>query len=128
MVIEKLFSYSGFWDPFDVAVVDSHQPAAAVVVLSAMAAGLPVIATEGGAVFEVIEDGVDGLIVPRKNPAAMSERILMLVDNPSEMQRMGSAARSKIESSFQPESMGKALHSVYHAVVSNESLPRSFES
>ncbi|MCF6227438.1 MAG: glycosyltransferase family 4 protein [Planctomycetes bacterium] len=127
VVIEKLFSYSDFWQPFDVAVVDSHQPAAAIVVLSAMAAGLPVIATEGGAVFEVIEDGVDGMIVPRNDPATMSERILMLVDNPDEMQRMGGAARAKIEAKFKPEHMGKALHSVYYAIRNQERLPRSFE-
>lgn len=128
MVIEKLFSYANFWDPFDVAVVDSRQPAAAVVVLSAMAAGLPVIATEGGAVFEVIEDGVNGLIVPRKDPSALSERMLMLIENPAEMLRMGNAARAKIEASFQPDVMGKSLHSVYHAVCNDERLPRSFES
>ena len=92
-----------------------------------MAAGLPVIATEGGAVFEVIEDGVDGMIVPRNDPATMSERILMLVDNPEEMRRMGGSARAKIEARFKPEHMGKALHSVYHAVRNQERLPRSFE-
>ena len=51
-------------------------------VLEASSAGLPIVATMVGGVPEIIEDGVTGLLVPPKNPQALSAAILQLLKDP----------------------------------------------
>ena len=128
VVVESLYDYGRVWDPFDIAVIDTRQRASALMVLNAMANGRPVIATEGGAVFDLIEDGVDGMIVPRDNADALAERILMLVQNPGERLRMAKAAFEKVENEYRPADMATALHSVYAAALSGEPLPKLFDT
>lgn len=128
IVVEHLFDYSNIWQPFDIVVVDSRQPASALLVLHAMAGGRPVIATEGGAVFDLIEDGVDGVIVPRDQPDAMAERIEMLVRSPRERLRMGQAAFARVEQHRRAQDMAAALNTIYTAMLMDEPLPKSFET
>lgn len=128
VVIDNLYDYSRVWQPFDVVVVDSRQRAAALMVLNAMANGRPVITSEGGAVFDLIKDGVDGLIVPREDAAALAERILMLVQNPAERLRMAVAGYRKVEELYSPADMADALLSVYASMLAGEPLPKSVEN
>jgi glycosyltransferase involved in cell wall biosynthesis len=128
IVVENLYDYSRMWQPFDIVVVDSRQRAAALVVLHAMANGRPVIANEGGAVFDLIDDGVDGLIVPRHDADTLAERLLMLVENPEERLRMGREGFRKIEERFQPAEMAKACTGVYVALIRDEPLPRNLDA
>ena len=128
VVVQGLYDYAHIWDPYDVAVVDTRQSAAALMVLDAMANGRPVIATEGGAVFDLIQDGVDGMIVPRDDPDALAERILLLVQNPQERLRMAKAAFEKIEDGYRPGDMADSVNSVYRALLTDEPLPKAFEA
>lgn len=63
-----------------------------LVVLEAMAAGKPVIATNLGGNPEAIEDGVSGVLVPPHDPAALARAILSLHDDPALRRRMASAS------------------------------------
>ncbi|MCA8935350.1 MAG: glycosyltransferase family 4 protein [Planctomycetes bacterium] len=128
VVVQGLYDYARIWDPYDIAIVDTRQRASLLMVLNAMANGRPVIATEGGAVFDLIQDGVDGLIVPRDDPDALAERILMLVQNPAERLRMATAAFEKVEQHYDPGDMAYALNAVYAAMVTDEALPKTFDS
>ncbi|MCB9894782.1 MAG: glycosyltransferase family 4 protein [Planctomycetes bacterium] len=128
VVVQGLYDYGRIWDPYDIAVIDTRQSAAALMVLNAMANGRPVIATEGGAVFDLIQDGVDGMIVPRDNADALAERILLLVQNPAERLRMAKAAFDKIEDEYRPADMADSLNAVYTALLTDEPLPKLFES
>ncbi len=128
VIVQSMFDYGRIWEPFDVIVVDSRQPASAVMVLQAMAHGLPVVSTEGGAVFDVIKDGVDGLIVPRDNPDALAERLLMLIQNPTERLRMARACFQKVEEGYDVEFLAGALGSIYAACTQHEPLPKNFDS
>lgn len=60
---------------FDVAVLSSLSEGLPNVVMEAMAAGAPVVATAVGGVPELIKDGETGFLVPPANPEAMAERI-----------------------------------------------------
>ncbi|MCB9932795.1 MAG: glycosyltransferase family 4 protein [Planctomycetes bacterium] len=128
VVVQGLYDYGRIWDPFDIAIIDTRQPASALMVLNAMANGRPVIATEGGAIFDLIEDGVDGMIVPRDDADALAERILMLVQNPGERLRMAKAAFGKVEEEYRPVDMAQALEAVYAALLADEPLPKPFEA
>ena len=61
--------------------------------LEAMTMALPVIVSDAGAMAEVIEDGVNGFVVPARDTSALVERMRYLVENPAEAAAMG--ARNK---------------------------------
>lgn len=61
----------------------------------AMSYGRPVIASEGAGASELIEDGVNGFVVPIRDPRAIADRIDFLKKNPDKMVAMGQKARRK---------------------------------
>ena len=62
--------------------------------LEAMACGCCVVGSQGMPVQEVIEDGVQGLLVPMNDPARLAQRVLALLDAPDLRRQLGQAARS----------------------------------
>ncbi len=83
----------------DLVVVPSVWPEPlSRVILEAMAAGLPVIATRRGGSPELVEDGVTGLLVPRSHPAALASAIRELLLDGPRRRRMGQAAQQRAAS------------------------------
>jgi glycosyltransferase involved in cell wall biosynthesis len=81
-------------------------------ILEAMACGLPVIAPQVGGIREIIEDGVEGFLVSNRDPKAFAEKCLLLQD--AELrQRMGQAARAKVERGFSAEHMARKYFQLY---------------
>jgi glycosyltransferase involved in cell wall biosynthesis len=70
------------------------------VVLEACAAGIPVVATNVGGTSEIIDDGVNGFLVPAADPAALAERLLDLVRAPERRRAMGARGREIARSRF----------------------------
>src|SRR5215213_1654594 len=58
-------------------------------IVEAMAAGLPVVATESEGALEIIEDGLSGKLVPLDDPESLAEAINDLLDDPDERSRLG---------------------------------------
>ncbi len=65
-----------------------------LVILEAMAAGLPVISTDHGVIAETVEDGRTGRLVPAREPDALGAAILELVSDTATRIRMGKAGRA----------------------------------
>lgn len=65
----------------------------AIEVLEAMSHGRPVIVTEGVGAKDLVINGINGYIVPIRNPGAITDKIRYLKDHPDEIKRLGSAAR-----------------------------------
>lgn len=80
------------------------------VIVEAMAAGLPIISTDRGAITESVIDGKNGYIVPLKDPAAIAGRLSELIQDGGKRQRMGLESRKKYESSFTEAKMVERLH------------------
>lgn len=78
-------------------------------VLEAMAHGLTTVATPVGGVPQVIEDGVDGVIVPVGDDVRLAEALTSLMDDRELKERLGRAGRARIEERF---SMGSYLDKV----------------
>ncbi len=66
-------------------------------VIEAMALGLPVISTDVGGMPYLIENGVDGVLVPEKNPSAMVDAIVDLLEHPEKAHRIALAANRKVQ-------------------------------
>jgi glycosyltransferase involved in cell wall biosynthesis len=69
-----------------------------ITVLEAMACGLCVVSTDVGGLPYLLADGVDALLVPRDDPAAMAKAVLRVVEEPGLADRLSSNGRAKAES------------------------------
>src|SRR5207244_5147956 len=67
-----------------------------VAIMEAMAMDLPVVVTGAGGVPELVHDGVDGLLVPPRDPARLAERIADVLRAPELARRLSAAARPTI--------------------------------
>lgn len=103
----------------DVFALPSHSEGSPNALLEAMAAGMPSVATAVGGVPETITDKVDGLLVEAANPARMAQALRWVLDNQQEAERMGAAARTRMERDFSPASRTKALFEHYRTVLRN---------
>ena len=79
----------------ELLVLPSRFDSFPVVVLEAMAAGLPVVATRVGGVPEAVEEGKSGLLVPPEDPAALAEGIRTVLADPELRVRFGAAGRER---------------------------------
>lgn len=70
------------------------------VVIEGMAAGKPVIATNGGALPEIVIPGETGLLVPMGDAPAMAEAMLALLSDPVQAAAMGAAGRQRVQERF----------------------------
>lgn len=83
------------------------------VVIEAMAAGKPVVATRGGAIPEIVIEGQTGLIVPMGDPAAMAQAIASLLADPARAAAMGVAGRDRVRERFTIDRTAAGVQAVY---------------
>ena len=98
---------------FDVFLSTSVSEGLPHSIEEAMAAGVPVVATDVGGIRELIDDGENGFIVPSDDVEAMVERVKMLLDSPELRRRIGMAGREKMRREFTVEKMVDTLQNVY---------------
>jgi len=87
------------------------------VIIEAMEAGLPIIATDQGAITESVIDGKNGFIVEKKNSSQIAEKIEYLIDNPDQRKKMGEESRHLFLENFTEEKMIKRLSQTFHSVL-----------
>ena len=91
----------------DCLVLPSFAEGVPVVLMEAMAARLPVIATRVGGVSELVEDGVSGLLVPPGDVASLTQAIKQVMK--SDRAAMGQAGRAAVEAGFDIGTEAKRL-------------------
>jgi glycosyltransferase involved in cell wall biosynthesis len=98
---------------FEVFAMASRYEGLPCVVLEAIAAGVPVVATSVNALSDVIVPGETGLLVPPQRPAELAAAITYLLDHPSEGRRMAEAAGRRIGDEYEPAALATVLDQVY---------------
>ncbi|EIZ81185.1 glycosyltransferase [Novosphingobium sp. Rr 2-17] len=88
------------------------------VVVEGMLTGRPVIATQGGAIDSIIEDGRTGLVVPPSDPDALAAAIQRLIAAPEQASAMGAAGRIDVAARFDLAQTRAALAAVFAPIVS----------
>jgi glycosyltransferase involved in cell wall biosynthesis len=84
----------------DVFCLPSWWEAMPLSVLEAMAAGLPVVATDVGDVGRAVADGETGFVVPAREPERLADALEKLLTDPDLRRRMGAAGRARVRERF----------------------------
>jgi glycosyltransferase involved in cell wall biosynthesis len=87
----------------DVFVLPSYSEGLPVVVVEALAAGLPIVCTDTGALYLTVKDGWNGFFVPEGSPEAIAQRLNLLLADDVLRQLMGERSRRLFEEKFTAE-------------------------
>ena len=116
--LDGLVSYEGpayeeeKWEAFAKAGIFVHptlNDAFPLVILEAMGAGLPVVTTAEGGIPDMVRDGVDGLICPKGDPAALADALERLLADAGLRTRMGESGQIRYRELFTLERFEKRL-------------------
>jgi glycosyltransferase involved in cell wall biosynthesis len=100
-----VFAFPSLWEGFPIAL------------LSAMAAGLPVIVTPVGGVPEVVKDGINGVIVPAGDPIALAAAIRRVREDPVGASVLGGAAEATIRNRYSHWTTARRIMEIYEQVL-----------
>ena len=100
----------------DVAVLSSRDEGMGTTLLDAMLAGVPVVATAAGGVTEVVRDGVDGLLTPVGDGAALAAAIIRVLDDARVRAALARAGRERVRQFSIERTVGGTLEA-YRALV-----------
>jgi glycosyltransferase involved in cell wall biosynthesis len=100
----------------DAFILSSKTESFSNAILEAMAAGLPVIATDVGGNPESVLHGETGLLVPKENPEAMAKAMVELFNNPSKAASMGISGKKRVQIFFSWENSFRNLRNLYFSV------------
>jgi glycosyltransferase involved in cell wall biosynthesis len=120
----RLVRFAGFqteiwrWlQAFDLLVHAPREEAFGLVLIEAMAAGLPVVATRVGGIPDIVRTGQTGLLVPPDNPRELASALESLTDNGDLRRSMSIAARSTAVSEYDSEIYARRHVRLYEAVL-----------
>jgi glycosyltransferase involved in cell wall biosynthesis len=89
------------------------------VIVEAMAAGLPIISTDRGAIIESVKHEENGFIVPLSDPQEIANHIQELINFPEKRQRMGQNSRKHYLTNFTEAVMVENLTQIFHKAMKN---------
>ena len=98
---------------FDVFVLSSLHEGLPIALLEAMAVGKTPVVTGVGGVPEVVSDGVEGYVVQPRNPAALADRIVKVLQDDSLRARMSRASAETVDERFGMKRMVREVEQIY---------------
>jgi glycosyltransferase involved in cell wall biosynthesis len=109
----------------DLFLLTSVSEGIPLTLIEAMAAGLPVVATDVGGVAEVVENGRTGLLANRGDYRALAEAVLHLADNPALRLEMGKLGHARASTVFCESHMHAEYDALYTQMLRSGSGRRS---
>jgi glycosyltransferase involved in cell wall biosynthesis len=98
---------------FDFALLCSLEEGLPNAVMEAMAAGIPVVASNVGGVPELVRDGEHGRLVPAQDPQALADAMTWLVEHPEERARLGRNAQVRMRTEFSSQTLVQRTQALY---------------
>jgi colanic acid/amylovoran biosynthesis glycosyltransferase len=99
---------------------DGDQEGSPVVLMEAMASGVPVVTTEHAGIPEVVENGVSGFLAPERDVRALVRHIDYLLANPDSWAAVSRAARAHIEEHYDVQRLNDRLVTIYHDILRDD--------
>lgn len=100
----------------DVGIISSVAEGIPQFLFQIMAMGKPVIATAVGGIPEIVTSGVNGVLIPPEDPAALAQALVQALDDPETARRLGEAGRRLVEQEYTVEKMAEKVYRVYQQV------------
>lgn len=100
----------------DLFALSSVHEGVPISVIEAMTQGLPVVATDVGALRDLVTDGVDGFLVESGDAAALAERLTRLADDPALRDGLGRRARERARAEFTIDNTAAAFTAMVESV------------
>jgi glycosyltransferase involved in cell wall biosynthesis len=101
----------------DLFVLPSHFEGLPIVVLEAMAASCPILATRVCGNVDAVVDGVTGRLVPPREPVALAEAMLELLLQPELARQLGRAGRDRLQRRFSADRMCREVGALYEELL-----------
>ena len=119
--LEGSLAFTGFrtdvdeiMDALDIFVMSSHMEGLGTIVMDALAASKPVVATRAGGIPEIIgEDGLAGILVPPKDPSAIADAVLELIGNEELAVSHAAEGRKRVVEKFSAKAMMEGNLALY---------------
>jgi len=112
----------------DIFLLPSHEEGFPLTILEAMAAGLPVISTPVGAIPEVIENGINGFLVPPRNSSALAEKIIRLIENKKLRDSMAENNKSKVRQKYDLMPVSEIFDVIYQELIGEKTGNRNLSA
>lgn len=106
-----------FYAAADVFVLPSHSEGSPNVLLEAMAANLPIVATAVGGVPEIVENNETALLVPVNDPDAMAAALVRILSDQNLAERLTTNSAALAANQFTPEKYVRALVEIYGDII-----------
>ena len=101
------------YNAMDILTLTSKSEALSISLSEGQSIGLPAVSTDSGGTREVIEDGVNGFLVPVGDEISLAEAISLLIRNPEKRKEMGMAGKKIVIEKFGLETMSQSIDSIY---------------
>jgi colanic acid/amylovoran biosynthesis glycosyltransferase len=111
--VRRLMAAAHIFTLPSVTAASGDEEGQGVALVEAQATGLPVVATHHGPFPEVVRDGVTGFLVPERDPEALAERLIYLVEHPQIAAAMGAAGRTHVEERFDEREIARHVEAIY---------------
>lgn len=102
---------------FDIFAFPSHLEGLGTSLLDAMAMRKPIVSTTAGGIPEVVEHGVNGILVPPKDPESFADAIICLIESPETRLRYGIAGRKIVEEKFTIDRLVEGTLGIYEKLL-----------
>ncbi|MGH3003193.1 MAG: glycosyltransferase family 4 protein [Gaiellaceae bacterium] len=112
--VEDMGAWYGVFDAF---LLTSANEGAPVVAIEALAAGVPVVATDAGGTRNVVDDGETGFLAPVGAIDELAERVVRLRDDPELRARLGAAGAERMRERFSTARMTDGYQAVYEQIL-----------
>ncbi len=103
----------------DIFVLPSLSEGIPMALLEAMAASRAVVASRVGGIPEIVDDGVEGILVEPMDATRLAESCLRLIDSPETAMKMGEQARKKVLQEFSAMAMADRVAGLYKELVTS---------
>ena len=106
-----------FYQMADIFTLPSYTEGLPLVVVEAMACGLPVVVSTVGGIPELVKDGINGFLVPPKDRFSLTKKLEILVDNEELRQKFGLKALETVDDEFNIEKKVEKMIEIYKELI-----------
>ena len=100
-----------------VTASDGDTEGTPLVLVEALAMGIPVVSTRHADIPEIVKDGLNGFLVPERDAGALAERLIHLVEHPESWEGMGRAGREHVAEQFNAAKQFDKLMGIYSGLI-----------